>query len=232
MDRRRTILLIAGFGDNGSMYDKLLSTSLAARYRLLPLDLPGFGAPPRAGETTLAGLAEFVAKRAREEGAEIIVAHSVASIIAALAAALPQSPLGTILSLEGNLSPEDAYFSGTAADYDDPLAFRAAFLARLEGMSDDPVIPRYARAVAAADPTALWHLGCDARRFSAQKNPGEVLMAAGDVTYIYNPDNCPAPTLAWLDTHPMKRIRLDGASHWPSVDVPERLAAEIENVIG
>lgn len=231
MDTRRAILLIAGFGDNASMFDRLFDTALAGRYRLVPLNLPGFGAPALRGETTLATLADVVAARAREERAEIVVAHSVASLIASLATARPDSPLSRILSLEGNLTAEDAYFSGTAASFTDPLAFRAAFLSRLEGMSQSPVIPRYAQAVAEADPIALWQLGRDAALFSAARNPGEVLMAAGDACYLYNPANCPRSTLDWLAIHPLKRVLLHGASHWPSVDLPEMLAAAIVKVL-
>ena len=36
------------------------------------------------------------------------------------------------MSLEGNLTVEDAYFSGATADYDSAESFRAAFLDRLD----------------------------------------------------------------------------------------------------
>ena len=121
---RPTILFIAGFGDNASMFTGLRGTALEDAYRLLPLDLPGFGAPALRTQTTLQSLADFVAGKAKETGAEIIVAHSVASIIASLAAREPDCPITTILSLEGNITAEDAYFSGSAADYDDPNSFR------------------------------------------------------------------------------------------------------------
>lgn len=225
---RPAILLIAGFGDTSEMYSALLQTPLARSFRLLPTDLPGFGAA--ALETTsLQTLAHRVAEVARHEKARIIVAHSVASIVASLAAAQPDCPLQQILSLEGNLTAEDAYFSGTAADHDDPLAFRTAFLARLDDMAkDNPVIARYREKVARADAQALWDLGRDARRFSGETAPGETLLAAADVTYFYNPVNCPQASLDWLLGRKVRQVVLQGASHWPSVDQPERLAAEIE----
>ncbi|WP_157738841.1 alpha/beta fold hydrolase [Labrenzia sp. VG12] len=225
---RPAILLIAGFGDTSEMYSNLLKTPLANSFRLLPTDLPGFGAP--ALETTnLQTLACHVAEVARLEEARIIVAHSVASIVASLAAAQPDCPLRQILSLEGNLTAEDAYFSGTAADHDDPLAFRTAFLARLDDMAeDDPVIARYRQKVASADARALWDLGCDARRFSNEEVPGDVLMASADVTYFYNPENCPQASLDRIAASRMRRVVLADASHWPSVDQPELLAREIQ----
>ena len=65
-DVRPVILLIAGFGDNASMFDNLNGTPLAARYRLEPLNLPGFGAPPLATETTLDALADVAGEEVRK----------------------------------------------------------------------------------------------------------------------------------------------------------------------
>ena len=218
--------MIAGFGDNASMFNGLRGTVLADVYDLLPFDMPGFGAPRLKGETTIDALADCVAEEAHRTGAQIVLAHSVASIIASVA--LRKSTLlDTILSVEGNITADDAYFSGTAANYDDPLAFRAAFLDRLDGMAtDSEVITRYRDNVARADPAALWELGRDARRFSETKHPGELLLAAGKIFYFYDPHNCPASTLDWLQSHPIDKRLLTGASHWPSVDAPVLLAGK------
>lgn len=129
------MILIAGFGDSLSVFDPLLQTQLAQAYRLAAIDLPGFGAPPLRGRTTLQRLAEFVDAQARHLKARTVLAHSVASIIASLAALRAGSPIDTILSLEGNLTADDAYFSGMAAAFDGPDEFRPAFLARLAAMA-------------------------------------------------------------------------------------------------
>ncbi|MEO1044191.1 MAG: alpha/beta hydrolase [Pseudomonadota bacterium] len=226
---RPTIVAIAGFGDNAGMFTPLLTTHLAQSYRLVPLDLPGFGAPKMRGITTLAALAEYVSDQAREQQADIVLAHSVASIIASLAAARKDSRITTILSIEGNLTPEDGYFSGLAADYPTPAVFREAFLEKLDAMArDELVIARYRDNVALADPDALWELGNDSRAFSAKHMPGNVLITSADIAYLYNPDNCPAASLAWLDKHPVRRHVLPGASHWPSVTQPDMLADAIK----
>lgn len=232
MDKRPVVLFIAGFGDNASMFEGLADTHIAKDYRLQPLSLPGFGAPSLFAKTTLNALAQFVADRAKERGAEIIVAHSVASIIASLAAEKSGCPLTTILSLEGNITAEDAYFSGTAADYDDPASFRKAFLDRLDEMSTTaPIIQRYRQAVSEADPVALWQLGTDARRFSEKHVPGAVLQNSAKVIYLYNPKNCPKSTLDWLKDNPMDRIVLENATHWTSVDQPDMLADKIAQAL-
>lgn len=210
------------------MFEGLLDTQLAGSYRLLLINLPGFGAPTLGSETTLDALAGFVADKAEKMGARIIVAHSVASIIASLAAAQPRCPITTIISLEGNITADDAYFSGTAADYDDPHTFRTAFLERLSTMAtESPVIRRYHQSVSEADPLALWQLGTDARRFSSNYVPGDVLIEAARVVYLFNPENCPNRTLEWLEDSTMDRILLESATHWKSVDQPGMLAEKI-----
>ncbi len=225
---RGGMLMLAGFGDNAGMFDNLRGTVLARRHRLLAFNMPGFGAPPLPGETTLDALAEAVADEARRTGARIVLAHSVASIVASLAA-LKACPLDTILSVEGNITADDAYFSGTAADYGDAASFREAFLARLAQMAEtSPIHARYRDAVAMADPRALWQLGRDARRFSEARHPGEVLLSAARVAYLYDVPNCPPGTLGWLRAHPVDMRRLPGASHWPSVDAPDAVAAACE----
>jgi len=218
--------MIAGFGDNSSMFDGLNATKFARHYRLIPFNNPGFGAPPLNGETTLEGLALALAKEAQRTGAKIVLAHSVASIIASIALG-KESPLEMILSIEGNITADDAYFSGTAANFDDPATFRAAFLSKLaEKGQSSPIFARYHDNVAKADPQALWQLGRDARRFSETQHPGEVLIAAGKVSYLYDLPNCPKSTLDWLLSHPIDTRRLIGASHWPSIDAPDLLSAE------
>ena len=220
--------MIAGFGDNASMFAPLLDTDLADQFDLIPLDLPGFGAAPLSVETNLESLADFVAEEAGKTGAQIILAHSVASIIASFAVQRDACPLTTLLSLEGNLTAEDAYFSGTAADFPNAERFRETFLARLDDMAKgDAILTRYRREVERADPQSLWTLGCDARKFSDRIEPGLMLLTAPQAHYFYNPDNCPRSSLDWLKAHDLPRTVLQGASHWASLDAPEQLSSAI-----
>ena len=132
---------------------------------------------------------------------------SLGSITASLAAARTTPQVHTVISIEGNLTPEDAYFSGSAARYGSAVEFRTAFLSRLDDMADEsPVVSRYRHQVAKADPRSLWELGCDAHEFSATRSPGDVLSnAAPRVHYLYNPANTPAATIRWLETHQLPR---------------------------
>ena len=228
------MLCIAGFGDDSSMFDALTGPALSSSVDVVQFDLPGFGAPAFSRRpTTLNAVAEVVDAKARRIGAHIVLAHSVASIIASLAALRAGSPIQMILSLEGNLTAEDAYFSGTAANYDTPFAFRDAFLERLSNLADEKgdIVARYREVVSRADPKALWQLGRDAYEFSQKCVPGDLLARSADVTYLYNPENLPTPSLRWLDEHDMRRIQLEIASHWASVDCPDLLAEAIKTAL-
>ena len=226
-DRRPAILLIAGFGDGPSAYAPLVHSALVKRYRPVPVDLPGFaGTAPFEGPTTLERLAGVVDRAAEREGARAVIAHSAASIIASLAARRSPTKIEIILSLEGNLVAEDAYFSGTAADYGSASEFKAAFLARIDEMAEDqPALSRYRSVVATANARALWELGCDVRRFSAQQVPGDVLLETPHVWYLYNPANCPEASLEWLSRNAIRAVQLEGAGHWAAMDQPDTVAA-------
>ena len=223
------ILFIPGFADDGSMFAPLAETKLASLFRLIVPDLPGFGrTPPLKSSTTLQALASTVCDLVESERAQIVVAHSLGSIIASLAARRCPHLISTIISLEGNLTADDAYYSGMAADFDSATAFRRALLERLgELATEQPIIARYRSIVSKADVTAMWELGCDARAFSATCVPGDVLREACKVCYLYNPANCPPMSLEWLQCHPIPKVRMDGATHWASVDHPHTTAQHI-----
>lgn len=227
------ILCIPAFGDSSEVYEPLLETKLLNSYSLVLADLPGFGgSEPLDEPTTLENLAKVVHAIAKREDARIVIAHSVASIITSLAAKQPSSIINTIISLEGNLTPEDAYHSGTAASFDNAAEFHKAFLERLDGLgAEDPGIVRFRAAVAKANSTSLWELGCDAHNFSSKYSPGEVLCQASKVYYFYDPKNCPEATLTWLKNNPINMVQLDGVSHWMSHHQPKLIAEKILEVL-
>jgi pimeloyl-ACP methyl ester carboxylesterase len=227
---RPSVVCIAGFGDNSRMFDALTRTDVAKRVCFIPLDLPGFGSDA-LDNTNLETLADFVLTKCRELEVKSLMAHSVASIIASLAAEQSNGDIQRIISLEGNLTADDAYFSGMAADFDNAIEFKEAFLQRLLGNDNDAIISGYRRRVMQANPQALWDLGCDARRFSTSHSPGDVLSRAARTFYLHNPKNCPEASIRWLANNEMKNFIMENASHWPTVDQPEVVAGLTERFI-
>ena len=225
-----TILLVAGFGDGPSMFDSLFDTQLSEHFELYPVHLPGFAGTAKNLETSnIHELARFVNDVAVRNNATIIIAHSVASVIGGEAAAIKGSPMRTHIALEGNLTPQDAYFSGTAADYDTAQLFIDGFLTRIATMAEnDQVLQRYHDVVAMSDPEALWELGLDARRFSNIHHPGDrLLQNVARLIYVYNPANCAQSSLAWLDKQEFEKVHIKNASHWPTIDKPLELSERL-----
>lgn len=217
------------------MFESLGSTVLGERYLLVGVDLPGTGRSlPLNEPLTLHKAAALVAGVAQQEESSVIVGHSVGSIVASLAASAPGSQIRSVLSIEGNLTLADAYFSGSAAKYSSAALFREAFLARLDDMAtDNPTISRYRHQVALADPQSIWELGTDTHRWSQVYHPGEVLTSsATDIHYLYNRANTPADSLEWLADQTIPQHELDGASHWKAVDQPDLMAHHLLAALG
>ncbi|MEM8933487.1 MAG: alpha/beta hydrolase [Acidobacteriota bacterium] len=229
------LLCLHGFGDSGSMFQPLTETSLVDEHELVMVDLPGFGAsPPRPGLSGIddygALVAELAAAIAPREPVGLI-GHSIASPIAVAAIGqLEPAPFG-IFSIEGNLTEDDAYFTGQAADWDGAEPFKASFLDKIGEMSrtnDD--LRRYYGLVTTADASVLWHLGRDARRASRGDALGHAYRAL-DVPHLYfwSEATTPERTRDFLTTHAIPNRRYAAASHWPTVVDPTASADAIRD---
>jgi pimeloyl-ACP methyl ester carboxylesterase len=228
------ILCLAGFGDDSSMFLPLKETELAQHFRLVLVDLPGFGDEPPFPNTfaTISNLAGAVTELAAREKISIVLAHSVASVIACFAARQVGSTIRTILSLEGNLTTADTYYTQLVEEYEHPEDFHAAFLDLLAGRAEtDPLIARYHSQVARAHTHALWILGMEMVALSEQVAPGQLLQEPERVHYFYNPENCADLSLAWLKASGIPSTVLPGASHWPTMDAPKVTAEALLKVL-
>jgi pimeloyl-ACP methyl ester carboxylesterase len=205
------IVCVPGFADNAASWQPLLD--------LIPAEVADLDA---AEPATIAGHAALLAQRVTEP--VIFIAHSIGGAIAVEAAhQLGQDCLG-LLSIEGNLTPEDAYFTGTAADYDDPEAFKRAHLARTKKLVAAGQAPAsYAQAVATADASHMWTLGRDAgaRDFGSRYR---------DLTcptlYLWSATTTPPATVEYLAHHQIPAHRLDAEHHWPWL-VDAKVIAEL-----
>lgn len=228
MTDRIKIICIAGFGDDKSMFAPLLKPEYSQKFNILPINLPGFGVAAAGCEITLNGLAEYVLSVAIAHNATYIMAHSVASIIATLAVEKSAGFITHIISLEGNLTAKDAYFSGKAADYDTAEEFRASFPKLLgEAAQNNAMLRRYLPIVMACDAQDLWSLGCDVLLFSDQNDVGARLVNCAKVFYLYNSKNCPSATLKWLDDNAINKYELKNSSHWAPLDSEEEMMMAI-----
>ena len=224
VEDKEKILFLSGFGDNSTLFKPLHNTELAKKYELIYFNLPGFGAPRENISGDIQSLANYLHSYLHNNHINIVVAHSVASIIASFAA---EKRKLTLISVEGNLTKHDAYFSGKAAGFVNPDDFFKSFVEDLGNIKkQDPILERYLQQVLTANKQSLWELGCDAHRVSNMNCPGEKLKMAERVLYLYNSENCHKNSIKWLKENQNENFMAmeHSLSHWPTIDNPKLIS--------
>jgi pimeloyl-ACP methyl ester carboxylesterase len=157
-----------------------------------------------------------------------LVAHSMASMIAVEVAPRLGARFAGLFSIEGNLTAEDAYFSGRAADFDDPLTFKQRLLDDIWTMAQEQVpLRRYFASAVLADPRAMWELGRDARRRSVDDTPGRAYQRIGPSLYYWSQTSTVEATRLRIAQSGIAQREFTDAGHWPMVDKPDDTAAAI-----
>jgi pimeloyl-ACP methyl ester carboxylesterase len=217
------------FGDSHLAFREAFAQPLAHDCRVLLLDLPGHGAsPPRPDGLTINTastlLAELVSQYS-ERRQLVLVAHSMAALIATrLARELAQVRM--VVSVEGNLTPADAYFSAQAAAYDDPQTFSAHLRQQIDRLAvEDDRVRRYVCSLAFADPFTLWTLG---RSVAACAAPGlEYADLSCASMYYWDPEGAAASAQPFLASRGLRHRPLGGLGHWPMVSDPDAFYAAL-----
>nr|WP_255590431.1 alpha/beta hydrolase [Marinicella sp. NBU2979] len=127
-------------------------------------DLPGFGASPARTEglsiKACANVCSTLIDGVSKDRRIVLVGHSVGSIIMTETVGTLHIAPSLVVSLEGNLSATDAYFSGQAANYKEPHQFYQHFLKTVFNLTAEGIVPKsYFAGLRFADPLALWTLG-------------------------------------------------------------------------
>ncbi len=228
----QVLLFVHALADSGLAFVPLFDTPLAERFRLVAVDLAGFGASPRQDDVlTIAQHAQTIAALARSlsaAGPIGLVGHSVGAMIAVEAAPRLGELFGGLFSIEGNLLAEDAYFSGRAADFDDASLFKQCFLDDIWNRAQTHnILRRYFATAVLADPIAMWQLGRDARRLSTGDAPGQAYRRVRPSLYYWSPANTAETTGQWIAKSDLAQQQFANASHWPTVDQPNETARAI-----
>lgn len=232
---RPALWLLHGFGESGLSFCPLFATPLADFFGLFAPDLPGFGAsPPLPGVTSLDRLADAVVEviaRRTPEGPLGLIGHSMGSALAVRVAQRLGPRAGGLLSIEGNLTEADAYFTGRAALFNEPGAYKTALENKVWGLAQaDRAARRYLASLAFADPDVLWQLGRDVARASRANGLGEEYRQLSCPTlYCWSDTSLPDETKRYLREHAIPDRRYEEAGHWPTVEAPLAIAAVIDD---
>lgn len=219
------------FGDSISSFRQAFESGLAKRARLLVYDPPGHGTSPRRiGGLRLADCVRlWRVLIAHYSGTRqvALVGHSMAGIIASETARKLRRPPMLVIGVEANLTRSDAYFTGLAAQFDEPRAFHGSLFSRIRRRSArDESFRRFAASLALADPQTLWTLG---RSVFARKDPGLAFRRL-KCPKVYYWDGARASRQAreYVARYDLPNRRLDHAGHWPMISDPERFYSAIE----
>lgn len=227
------LFLIHAFGDTGHCYEKVCSHDLAGRYALIVVDLWGFGASPaRPDIRTVAEFSQALEKLIPklDAGRPIgLVGHSIAAVMAVEIASRDAVNVSGVFSIEGNLTPDDAMFTGRASGFDDPQAFKTSFLQEIWRMGEtSDALRHYYSGARLADAETMWHLGRDAKRISVGNRLGEAFQQLPQPKlYYWSEESTPAATQEWIARSEIPNRVYEGAGHWPMVDQPDATARQI-----
>ncbi|MFD5922797.1 alpha/beta fold hydrolase [Kitasatospora sp. NPDC058201] len=222
------VLCVPGFADAAESWFAL-AEALKDRHCVAVLDLPGFGAAPRleAGVTVedFAGRTAAVVRRGWS-GPVTLIGHSLGSVLAVRAAQKLNGQCAAVVSIEGNLTPQDGYFSGQAARHDVPGAFKDDFSGQVRRLVEDGRAPAsYARSVAVADSYSMWALGRDADRCGAADGFGQEFAALRcPADYLWSRTATPPATRQYLAKSRPTHHQLTIEHHWPWTISPDAVA--------
>jgi pimeloyl-ACP methyl ester carboxylesterase len=221
------IWCLPGFADSGAAFSALYDTEFAKSTQIITPDLPGFGSSPvhnhictiKAYVTTLLELINKVTPEAKLG----FVGHSVGSILAVEAALKLDDRCKGVFSIEGNLTAEDAYFSGQAVNFNTPQEFKNLFINKIWTKGENNEIFRtYFSGLKQADATAMWRFGKDVKQYSSNDFPGEKVMELNcPFLYFWCLDNTPVESQNFLIANKVNNTKITQTSHWPMIDAPE-----------
>lgn len=229
------IWFLHALGDSHRCFRDAYRHPIAEHTRMFLFDLPGHGAsPPRRSGLSIDEAAQICVDLVLTFSAHrrvVLVGHSIAGIIATRAAQMLDCRPSLVISVEGNLTRADAFYSGQAANFEEPQRFYSAFQSRILQLAQrDDSVRRYFCSLHFADPHTLWTLG---RSVLNCATPGEdfVSLACPHI-YYWDDLSVTKSSKAFLVTHAVPQRKLAGAGHWPMVASPAMFySAVLEDVL-
>jgi pimeloyl-ACP methyl ester carboxylesterase len=231
----RPVVCVPGFTDSATSWRPLMSSLPELSYEVSVIELPGFGAAPAPAWTAgLSAYADELVRVVRSQWQEpvVLVGHSLGAVIAVRAAHLLGSSCSALVSLEGNMTTSDDYFSSRSAGFDDPAIFQRDFAETVDKMVHTGQAPlSYADAVRQADARSMWLHGRDASASGVNDAFGaEYRALAVPSLYVWAAGSTPPATQDYLRDHSVPNHRLDIEHHWPWQAAPDVVARVIASV--
>jgi pimeloyl-ACP methyl ester carboxylesterase len=229
------IVCLPGFTDTMASWLSLIDP-LSGGAEVAVLEFPGLGHPVAAATGgSLTQLAEAVVRLVSGCWSTpiVLLGHSLGSVLAVRAAHRLAGQCRAIVSIQGNLTADDAYFTGQAAGFDNPDTFKAALTAQARRLAAAGRVPAsFSESVAAADPYTIWALGRDVATHGTGIHFGlELLQAPCRTTYLWSAATTPAASQDFIHAHDLPNRELGIGHHWPWLSHPTRIADLVRTFI-
>ena len=228
-----SIWFIHAFWESGLSYKEMFNSKLSERFNLYVPDFPGFGASPlQVDMTSLENSAEILVELIETispKGNIFLVAHSIAGIIGTWVAQKLDGRVKAYFNIEGNLTAQDAYFSGQALNYELAQQFKDDFVEIVYEMAHGNVaFKRYFASVCFAHPEALMGWGKSSAQFGISSGEDFRTLQCPKL-YYWGEKTTPVETQRFIEIASIPNMRFRDSSHWPMIDQPEKCSEDILN---
>jgi len=228
------VWFLPGFAESHLCFREAFKHRISKEVRIILFDPPGFGASPARSEgitikdcaTVWKNLINSISKYQKL----VLVAHSVAGIIATETATILDRVPSLIISVEGNLTTADAYFSGQAVNYNSPFDFYQNFSNSVLDLINKGDVPMsYYASLQFADPNTLWTLGRSTQDYN---EPGiDFQKLECPTVYYWNDETLSSESKEFLKANDLNNKKMEGLGHWPMNKSPERFYSQFLNDI-
>jgi pimeloyl-ACP methyl ester carboxylesterase len=227
------VVFFHGLGDARTSFTPLFGMSPLEDLTLAAVDLPGCGESTKPVDFSYgmgdqaSQVLQWLGKLNFEK--VILAGHSMGGVVALYAAEnLPQERVAGLVNIEGNLGPEDCFYSRNIASYSgddfEKNGFKAMIrMLRMESSSDpQPVMERYARNFSNALPCALHRSSVSLVEESdhgrLKERFRDLPMAKG---YISGERSLVPSTAKYLADNRITYLRVPKSGHFMMVEQPE-----------
>lgn len=235
---RQSIWLLHGFADSGLAYREVFSSDLNQTFNLYVVDLPGFGVSPLSEATaSMKSQAELLAGIIREEVADQkavnIVAHSLGALIGTWLSQELHAQMNCFISVEGNLTEADSYFSSKPLQYDTADEFVAAFEQEIfEWAKTESRFRRYYSSLRFADPEGMRTWSLSSQEFIRRNRCGKEFQALPcRKVYVWGDVDTPKETQSFIRENDIPNMHYEGVGHWHMLENALQFYADLGQII-
>ncbi len=229
----QSIWLVHGFAESSFSFIDLFKPPLQDHFNLYAPDFPGFGATPlhaHGGSIDEASqiLLDLI-ERISPEDRIYLVGHSFGAALCTQVAQQQPERIAAFVSIEGNLTEADAYFSGQATKHKTGAGFKEAFLRQVFEMAErSEALQRYYASVRLAHPAAMMQWGQASAQWSKTSVAGgEYKALACPTLYYWGAESTPEQTQQYIKSEGLVNKRFEGSGHWPMIDQPVQCARDL-----